>query len=153
MVYYLCAHIHGHKFMDWWQLFRINKSWITVVKRQSRENFLDYTISDANFQIPWNLILWSPHNGCLEFGDPPHKRALEFSDPPTDLSVPPPVVNGHSLTVIIKSRRRTTENAWIVLDSSTMVQFATGGLWKLKDIMQTVQPKNFCWKLIFLKCF
>ena len=38
--------------MDCWQLLRINKSWITV-KRRSREIFLDYTLSNANFQMPW----------------------------------------------------------------------------------------------------
>ena len=91
MIHYLCAHVHGHKSMDYWLLFRINKPWTTVGKRRSRGNFLDYTLSDANFQIPWNLILWSPHNEYLKFGDPPEKRVLEFSDPP------PPVVNGHSL--------------------------------------------------------
>ncbi len=58
-----------------------------------------------------------------------------------------------AVTVITKSQRRKTENAWVFVNSSTMAQFANRGLWKLKDIMQTVQPKNFCWKLMFLKCF
>ncbi len=104
MMYYLCALVHDHKFMDCWWLFRINKLWIFVVQRHSHENFwtiIIITLSNANFQIPWNLILWSPpHNGCLEFGDTPIKGYCKVI-PPLDLLVPPPVVIGSPLFPLI----------------------------------------------------
>ncbi len=86
-VLFKCSCVHAHKCMDCWQLFRINKSWIIVRKRRSRENFWNYILSNANFQIPWDFILWSPHNGYL---DPPIKGYWNLVIPHRFVSSPLP---------------------------------------------------------------
>ncbi len=83
-MYYLCVHVLDYfNFMDCLQLCKKNNWPKMMAKRRSRDIIFEYTLSHVNFQIPWILILWSPRNGYLEFGDPPpHKRVVEFNDPP-----------------------------------------------------------------------
>ena len=58
-MYYLCVHVcDDYNFMDCFQVRRINKWWKIMVMRGSRKIFFfEYTLSNVNFQIPWNLIL------------------------------------------------------------------------------------------------